>query len=149
MRLALILLLALAALPVEAQSADSLRGAEEFVSTVRSYQSLYMGGEDDDCDEIAEVLDDELVFQENGKAWTKAEMVQFCSHLPRKDVIDTISSHKLLTDDLAYDFVSQLHWAHNRTDKVRETTSRVWRRSGNEWKITHMDVVRSQVVDEN
>lgn len=149
MSLRLILLLALTASAVEAQPSDSLRATEAFASTVESYQSMYMEGEDDDCDEITGMLDDDLVFQENGKAWTKAEMVQFCSHLPNKEVIETASSHARLTEDLAYDFVSQLYWARDREGSFRETTSRVWRRSGGEWKIVRMDTARSRVVDED
>lgn len=149
MRLTLILLVALAFSAVEAQPSDSLRAAEAFARTVESYQSMYMGGEDDDCDEITGVLDDALVFQENGRAWTKAEMVQFCSHLPNKDVIETASSHALLTENLAYDFVSQLYWAQDREGRFRETISRVWRWSEGEWKIVHMDTARSRVVNED
>ena len=149
MRLSLLVLLALTTLPAEAQSADTTRASEELANAARSFQRLYMGGADEDCDGILAAIDDDVVFQENGKVWTREELAQFCPHLPFKDVIDSTSSHEILTDELAYDFVSELYWGANRKDTFRETISRVWRRSDGAWKIVHMDVARSQVLDED
>ena len=119
--------------------------AEEFANTVQLYQSMYVEGDEDNCDKILEMVDEDIEFTENGERWTKADMIQYCPYLPEKDVFETISNQKLLTPDLAYDFVSQLY-LNEEQDTLSETTSRVWRNIGDGWKIVKMDIVRYQIV---
>jgi len=119
---------------------------EEFTSTVQNYQSMYVEGDEDNCDKILAMVDENIEFTENGETWTKSDMIQYCPYLPKKDVFETISNHKLLTSELAYDFVNQLYLNQDK-DTMSEITSRIWKKFGDDWNITKMDIVRYQIVD--
>ena len=120
--------------------------AEEFAATVQNYQSMYIEGRVDNCDMILAMVDENIAFTENGETWTKSDMIQYCPHLPEKNVFETISNQKLFTSEFAYDFVNQLYLNQDK-DTMSETTSRVWKKTGDGWKITKMDIVRYQIAE--
>ena len=121
---------------------------EEFINTVQNYQSMYVEGNENNCDKILAMVDENIEFTENGDIWTKSDMTQYCPYLPKKDVFETVSNQKLFTSELAYDFVNQLY-LNQDMDKMSETTSRVWKKTGDKWKIVKMDIARYQIADSN
>ena len=110
----------------------------EFAAMTQAYQSKYIEGSKN-LDEILAVMDPEIKMWENGNIWTYDDMVKFGPHLPAKNVIETFNQQKLLRSDLGYDFVSQLYISSQSGDTLRETASRVWQKSGGQWKIIQMN----------
>ena len=103
----------------------------------QDYQSAYMEGSKN-CDKILGRMDREIRMWENGSVWSYADLEKFCPHLPSKPVIQTYNKQVLLGHDLGYDYVSQLY-LRRRGDTMRETTSRIWKKVGDEWKIVEMN----------
>lgn len=111
--------------------------ATEFAVLARAYQESYVNGSEN-CERIIEAMDDSIAFSENGTAWSKPELEEFCPHLPQKNVVSTFNDQRLLTRELGYDFVTQLY-IRERGDTMRETASRIWQRIDGRWKITQMN----------
>lgn len=66
-----------------------------FAEQTRACQTLYMGG-GDNCPELLATMDHSIRFSDNGEEWSRAQLEQFCPHLPEKDVTETIHRHRLL-----------------------------------------------------
>ncbi len=110
---------------------------EAFEEIAQEYQNTYMkGGEH--CEAILAAMDESIQFSENGKSWSFSDLEKFCPHLPSKNVINTINNQKLLSRDIGYDFVSQLY-INKKGDTLRESASRIWKKSNQSWKIVQMN----------
>jgi len=108
-----------------------------FEKTAQNYQSIYMDG-GKNCEQILATLDENIEMWESGKVWTLNDLKKFCSHLPTKKVIKTYHNQKLLSKELGYDYVSQLYISQTE-DTLRETASRIWRKTDENWKIIKMN----------
>lgn len=109
----------------------------EFETMARDYQKTYMQGSEN-LDEILAPIDENIQMWENGRTWAYKDMVKFGPHLPNKKVVETFNDQRLLEQDLGYDFVSQLY-VGSKGDTLRETVSRIWKRSDDKWKIVYMN----------
>ena len=114
-----------------------------FEKIAQTFQAKYMDGSKN-CEEIIKSIDEdvtmsEIRFSDPAMIFTHEQLVQFCPHLPRKDVIETVTEQRLLSSTLGYDYVSQLYLRHSLGDTVRETTSRIWKLKNNDWKIIQMN----------
>ena len=110
----------------------------EFASMAQAYQGKYNEGSKN-LAEILSSIDKDIHMWENGKIWTHADLEEFGPHLPAKNVIANYNQQKLLERDLGYDFVSQLYISTLSGDTLRETASRIWEKSGDQWKIIQMN----------
>lgn len=120
----------------------------EFSQITERYQEMYIDGDDSNCDELLDMVDKNIEFNENGATWTKTNMIDYCPYLPKKDVFETLSEQKLLSADLAYDFVNQLYLTQDQ-DTISETSSRLWKKLNGDWKIIKMNVVRYKITELN
>lgn len=115
----------------------------EFKNVALSYQSKYMGGSEN-CEAILNLMDEnikmsELLFSEPLKFYTYDELNTFCPHLPKKQIIESVTEQRLLNPSQGYDFVSQTFLRSNGKDTLRETSSRIWEKKNGEWKIVQMN----------
>lgn len=116
---------------------------KEFKEKAQSFQSSYTGGSEN-CEEIINSMDpdirmSELRFSEESKVYTYEQLVQFCPHLPRKEVIQTSTEQRLFSENFGYDYVSQLYLRKSQGDTLRETSSRIWENKNGKWRIIHMN----------
>ena len=131
------------------ESATELQ-QKEFEKIAQTYQMKYMkGGEN--CEYIIQAFDKNVNMSENRFSqqmkMTFEQLVQFCSHLPKKEVIQTVTEQKLLSSELGYDYVSQLYLRKSVGDTVRETASRIWILKNNDWKIIQMNSSLNKACD--
>lgn len=123
----------------------------EFEEIAQTFQKKYMGG-NENCDDILKSLDDniqmsEITFLAPVKSFSYEQIVQFCPHLPKKQVIETTTEQKLLTAELGYDYVNQLYLRKSVGDTVRETSSRIWANKNGGWKIIQMNNSLNKACD--
>ena len=138
-------LLIIATLLISCNNDYSFSKAQEndFKEVVRSYQSKYMDGAQN-CDYIINSMDknirmSELRFSEPLKFYTLNELEEFCPHLPKKQIFQTVTEQRLLNSSQGYDFVSQTFLRSNGLDTLRETSSRIWEIKKGVWKIVQMN----------
>lgn len=139
----LVALLLLSCAPESRPSDGELR---DFVQQARAYQRMYMDG-GGHCPDLLGMMADSVHFSENGQEWSRAQLEQFCPHLPKKNVVETVDRHRLIAPGVAYDYVAQLY-LRERGDTVRESVSRIWRKSDGEWQVVEMNALRERVVPE-
>ena len=123
------------------------KGFEEIAKT---FQANYMEGSES-CESIIKAIDKDVKMSENRFAqqmtMTHEQLVQFCPHLPKKEVINTITEQRLLSSELGYDYVTQLYLRKSVGDTVRETSSRIWKFKDGGWKIIQMNSSLSTYCD--
>ena len=123
----------------------------EFENVARTYQSKYMEGSVN-CTFILKAIDEEIRMSETQFGGPKIDisyeqLVQFCPHLPKKQVIETVTEQRLLQADLGYDYVSQLYLRTSVGDTARETSSRIWQKKDGVWKIIQMNNALNKSCD--
>lgn len=126
-----------------AQDTFSEDREKEFQEMAQTFQTRYTGGSEN-CEEIINSMDpdirmSELRFSEESKVYTYEQLVQFCPHLPRKEVIQTSTEQRLFSENFGYDYVSQLYLRKSQGDTLRETSSRIWENKNGKWRIIHMN----------
>jgi hypothetical protein len=125
-----------------AQETSTEEHYKEFEEIARTFQSNYMEGTEN-CESIIQAFDKNVKMSENRfsqqMTMTYEQLVQFCPHLPKKEVINTVTEQRLLSSELSYDYVSQLYLRKSVGDTVRETSSRIWQIKNGSWKIIHMN----------
>ena len=124
---------------------------KEFEKVAQSFQTKYMGGSEN-CEEIINSIDEdikmsEIQFSAPAMSLTYEQLVQFCPHLPKKQVIETETEQRLISPTIGYDYVSQLYLRKSVGDTVRETASRIWKFRNNEWKIIQMNSSLNKACD--
>jgi hypothetical protein len=123
---------------------------KEFERIAQTFQTKYMQGSEN-CDYLIQAFDKNVKMSEiqftRQMQMTYEQLVQFCPHLPKKEVIQTVTEQRLLTTDLAYDYVSQLYLRKSKGDTIRETSSRIWKLKNNEWKIIQMNSSLNKACD--
>jgi len=125
-----------------AQETTTQEQRKEFEKTAQTFQINYMEGSDN-CESIIQAIDKNAKMSENRfsqqMTMTYDQLVQFCPHLPKKEVINTVTEQRLLSSELGYDYVSQLYLRRSVGDTIRETSSRIWKLRDGSWKIIQMN----------
>jgi hypothetical protein len=133
-----------------AQDADQEAKQKEFEEIAQTFQANYMEGSEN-CESIIQAIDKDVKMSENKfsqqMSMTYEQLVQFCPHLPKKEVISTITEQRLLSSELAFDYVTQLYLRKSVGDTVRETSSRIWELKDGNWKIIQMNSSLSKYCD--
>ncbi|TBW29980.1 hypothetical protein [Gramella sp. KN1008] len=147
--LLLIILLVLAGISTFKAQESITSEQREFEEMARTFQDNYNAGSEK-CDEILEAYHrdarlTETAFSGPLKSFTYEQLLQFCPHLPKKEVIETTTEQKLLTSKLGYDYVSQLYIRKSIGDTVRETSSKIWEKRNGKWKIIHVNSLLNKV----
>ena len=117
-----------------------------FQQAAQAFQQLYAGGSEN-CARIISTVAEDVRLVENGEAWGHAQLVEFCPHLPRKNVVDAWSDRTVVSPGVGYDF-GTIVYENEPGAPRRETTVRVWRRTGEDWKIVRMSSVLSRIAVE-
>jgi len=115
----------------------SLEEQQAFENMAQAYQTKYMMGSEN-LEDILAGLDEDIQMWENGKIWSYNDLVKYGPHLQKKRVVETYNDQKLLSDDLGYDYVSMIY-INSEGDSLRETASRIWKKSEEKWKIISMN----------
>ena len=123
----------------------------DFENITREYQTNYMEGSDN-CKYILNALDENIKMSESQFGQpplniSYEQLVKYCPHLPKKEIISTITEQRLLTSNLGYDYVSQLYLRKSVGDTARETSSRVWQKKDGIWKIIQMNNSLNKACD--
>ncbi len=134
-----------------AQNSITANQQIEFEEIARTFQKKYVAG-NENCDEILMAFDknvqmSEIAFSGSVKSFSYEQLVQFCPHLPKKQVIETITEQKLLTSKIGYDYVSQLYLRVSVGDTVRETSSKIWEKKNGVWKIIQVNSLLNKAYD--
>jgi|GEM_PF-1613604 len=133
-----------------AQETTTQEQRKEFEKTAQTFQINYMEGSDN-CESIIQAIDKNAKMSENRfsqqMTMTYDQLVQFCPHLPKKEVINTVTEQRLLSSELGYDYVSQLYLRRSVGDTIRETSSRIWKLRDGSWKIIQMNSSLSKYCD--
>ena len=99
-------------------------------------------------DAILSKMDRNLQMWENDKVWTYELIEKFGPHLPKKNVINVYDEQILLDRKLGYDFVTMVYINTITQDTMRETSSRIWRKSENGWKVTNMsNLIKGEMTE--
>ena len=118
---------------------ETVGNEEEFVARAKRLHSLYVTA--GDCDEMNSMIDENIIFYENGRPFTYKEIAEYCSYAQPKNVYETFSKQNLVRDNVGFDFVDH-HYTNSDSDTLREITSRIWEFKSNRWVITHIEVSR-------
>ena len=131
--------LVLAILLISCNSETPITESEqiEFAEMTQAWQQDIMQGADK-LELILAKMDKDLKMWENDKVWTYELIEKFGPHLPRKKVIDVYDEQILLNRKLGYDFTTLVYISPITQDTMRETSSRIWRKGENGWKVTNM-----------
>ena len=131
--------LVLAILFISCNSEPPITDSEqkEFTEMAQAYQQDIMQGAEK-LDAILAKMDRNLQMWENDKIWTYKLIEEFGPHLPKKEVINVYNEQILLYRDLGYDYVTMLYVSTISGDTLRETASRIWKKTDQGWKVTYM-----------
>ena len=133
-----------------AQESITEKQQQHFVEIAQTFQARYMEGSKN-CEFIIQAIDENVRMSESRfsqhMTMTYDQLVQFCPHLPNKEVVQTVTEQRLLSSDLGYDYVSQLYLRKSVGDTIRETSSRIWRLQGDNWRIIHMNSSLNKACD--
>lgn len=110
---------------------------KEFAEMTQAWQRDIMQGAEK-IDAILAKMDKDLKMWENDRIWTYELIEEFGPHLPKKKVIDVFNEQVLLNKKLGYDFVTMVYVSPITNDTMRETSSRIWKKDENGWKVTTM-----------
>jgi len=120
---------------------------KEFTEMCQAYQLDIMEGADK-LDAILAKMDKNLQMWENDKVWTYELIEKFGPHLPKKKVIDVFDEQILLERNLGYDFTTLVYISPITQDTMRETSSRIWKKGEDGWKITNMsNLIKRELTD--
>ena len=111
----------------------------QFRQAAESYQELYREG-GDRCAEILSFIASDIEMIESGEPWSYERLEEYCPYLPTKNVVEIWSDTRVVSPDVAYDFVTWV-FEGNEDRRIRETSARVWRKTANERKIVQMNSV--------
>ena len=133
-----------------AQDVITVQQQKEFEKIAQTFQTKYMAGSEN-CEYILQVIDENIKMSEiqfsKKMVLTYEQLVQFCPHLPNKEVVETITEQRLLSKELGFDYVSQLYLRKSKGDTIRETASRIWKYKNGSWKIIQMNSSLNKACD--
>ena len=120
---------------------------KEFAEMTQAWQLDIMQGAEK-IDVILSKMDKDLKMWENNNVWTYELIEKFGPHLPKKKVIDVYNEQILLNRKLGYDFTTLVYISTITNDTMRETSSRIWRKDNNDWKVTNMSNLIKRELNE-
>jgi hypothetical protein len=125
-----------------AQGTTTEEQQNAFEEIAQNFQANYMEGSEN-CESIIHAFDQKVKMSENRFSqqmnMSYEQLIQFCPHLPKKEVLNTVTEQRLLSSESGYDYVSQLYLRKSVGDTVRETSSRIWELKDGGWKIIQMN----------
>ncbi len=120
---------------------------KEFAKMTQDWQLDVMQGAEK-IDAILSKMDKDLKMWENDKIWTYELIEKFGPHLPKKKVIDVYNEQILLNRKLGYDFTTLVYISSITKDTMRETSSRIWKKDKNGWKVTNMsNLIKKEITN--
>jgi len=115
-------------------------------ATLKEQQALKNG----DCETLLSMMDDKITFYANGRPAAPKNMIGvFCKNLPRpfseltSDSLDVYA----LTQNSAY-VVRKIEYNKNDKTKIKEVVTKIWRKSGDGWKMIHLQSTVKEVSNE-
>lgn len=117
----------------------------EFLAVKSDKDRLY--AERDDCAQLMSMFSEDVVFWEKGRRMSYDFLVQYCPQLP-KDIWqpeESSSEHVMLSNDAAYEILTERLIDPEDGSSYMRTTTEIWRKLGDSWKITHMNIGLHQV----
>ena len=111
----------------------------EFTKKAKLFHELYITA--GDCSERNAMIDNDIIFLENGQPFTYENIVAYCSYIKPKNPINISSKQYLIQPTVGFDYVEQ-YYLNSERDTLRETTSRIWQLKSDHWVVTHMQVSR-------
>ena len=144
-------LIALTILFISCNSETPITESEqmEFAEMTQDWQLDVMQGAEK-IDMILAKMDKDLEMWENDNIWTYDLIEKFGPHLPKKKVIDVYGEQILLNRNLGYDFTTLVYISPITNDTMRETSSRIWRKGEDGWKVTNMsNLIKREANFEN
>lgn len=123
--------------PPEPASSDA---AAEFLAAKSLKDRLY--AERDDCPQLMSMFSEDVVFWENGRRMSYDFLVEYCPQLPKEvwQPEESSSESVMLGDDAAYEVLTERLIGPEDGSVHMRTTTEVWRKLGDSWKITHMNI---------
>jgi len=118
---------------------DLKRVQEDFINYATRFHELYITA--GDCDDRNGMIDKDILFFENGKAFSYQNILDYCSYIEPKNVFDIYSEQNLVQPSVGFDFVEH-YYVNSDQDTIRETSSRIWQFKAGSWVVTHMQVSR-------
>lgn len=117
----------------------------EFLAAKDTKDRLY--AERNDCTRLMSMFSEDVVFWENGRRMSHDFLVEYCPQLP-KDIWEpeeSSSERVMLGDDAAYEVLTERLIHPDDGSAYMRTTTEIWRRLGDSWKITHMNIGLHQI----
>lgn len=141
------ILLAMLLISCNSESPVTEKEQKEFAQMTQEWQRDIMQGAEK-IDAILSKMDKDLKMWENDKVWTYELIEKFGPHLPKKKVIAVYDEQLLLNRKLGYDFTTLVYLSSITNDTMRETSSRIWRKGKDGWKVTNMSNLIKKEVSE-
>jgi hypothetical protein len=117
----------------------------EFLAAKDLKDRLY--AERDDCPRLTSMFSEDVIFWENGRPMSHAFLVEYCPQLP-KDIWQpeaSSSERMMLSADAGYEILTERLVDPEDGSAYMRTTTEIWQKLGDEWKITHMNIGLHQV----
>ncbi len=117
----------------------------EFLAVKSVKEQLY--AERDDCPQLMSMFSEDVVFWEKGRRMSYDFLVEYCPKLP-KDIWqpeESSSERVMLSSDAAYEILTERLIDPEDGAVYIRTTTEIWRKLGESWKITHMNIGLHQV----
>lgn len=112
---------------------------QDFMKKSKLFHELYITA--GDCSERNGMIDNDIIFFENGQPFTYENILDYCSYIKKKNVFNIFSKQYLIQPFVGFDYVDQ-YYVNQDQDTIRESTSRIWQFKSNDWVVTHMQVSR-------
>jgi hypothetical protein len=96
-----------------------------------------------DCSQRNGMIDNNIIFFENGQPFTYENILEYCSYIKPKDVFSVYAEQYIIQPSVGFDYIDQ-YYVNPEQDTLRETTSRIWQFKANDWVVTHMQVSRQK-----
>ena len=112
-----------------------------FMKKAKLFHELYITA--GDCSQRNGMIDNDIIFFENGQPFTYENILEYCSYIKPKDVFSVYSEQYIIQPFVGFDYIDQ-YYVNSEQDTLRETTSRIWQFKVNDWVVTHMQVSRQK-----
>ena len=103
--------------------------------------------ERDDCPRLMGMFSEDVIFWEKGRRLGYDFLVEYCPQLPKGgwQPEESSSQRIMLGEDAAYEILTE-RLVHPGDGSVHvRTTTEIWQKLGDGWKITHMNIGLHQI----
>ena len=117
----------------------------EFLAVKSIKDRLY--AEREDCPQLMSMFSEDVVFWEKGRRMSYGFLVEYCPKLPKDtwQPEESSSERVMLSSDAAYEILTERLVDRDGDAVYMRTTTEIWRKLGDSWKITHMNIGLHQV----